>query len=69
MGISKRTPGFWATVGVQYERRPSGSSACWCAQLPGRADLTGYGTTKPQALASLKTAYAWANEQPKQRSG
>jgi hypothetical protein len=26
-------------------------------------------TTKPQALASPKTAYAWANEQPRQRSG
>ena len=55
-----------ATVGVEYERRQSGSNARWCARLPRRADLSGYGTTKPEALASLKTAYAWANWQPKQ---
>ena len=69
MNSSKRTPGFWATVGVEYNVRHSGSDACWCARLPRRADLSGYGTTKPEALANLKSAYGWANRQPKQRLG
>jgi len=58
MGSRKRTAGFWATVGVEYESQPTESGVRWSARLPGRTDIVVFGRTKSEALASLKTAYA-----------
>ena len=54
---SNRPNGFWATAGVLYDFDPLKG---WRAWLPESPHAPGYGRTKPQALADLKSLRARA---------